>query len=173
MKRQYQENILLQHEIPKDLYYQIALFSDMDALKNLALVDHHFYQIYDNSSFWNDKVRLDYPFIINPNDDTEIYDINSYESITASWNEAEELIENEVWVLLSPDVPWFIDLDTYSIYKLQIKFNGNHYIVDFQYFTDDGVKHTSRQMTKYELLKLLTNLIYNQHVRSYGVNKLY
>lgn len=167
MKRVHEENILLQHEIPKDLYYQIALYSDVKSIQQLALVNKNFNDIYEDPKFWNTKVQLIYPFIINP-EDTDTYDLGSYESITESWKEAEELIQNEVWVLLTTDVPWFIDLDTYSIYSLHIKFNGNDYIVTYKYYTDDGVQYTNRHMTKYELLKLLTNLIYNQNVRIYG-----
>lgn len=165
MKRQY-KNIINQPLpiIPTDLYQEIALYSDIETIKTLASFNKTFYAIYQNPHFWKDKVMLDFPFTVHP-EANEVYDVNTYESIALSLEEAKELLQHDVWLLLTTDVPWFIDLETYSINSIKIQQHNHHYDITYHYLTNDGLNQYEQQLSYCHTIQLLTNLIYNQHIR--------
>lgn len=160
------ENII---QIPIDLYKEIALYADLDTLYALAITDTNFNRLYEDPYFWKDKILQEFPFAMDPNRE-EPYTVNSYESIIASYAEAEEMIQQDKSIILRYDWPWHIQLDHReydSISNIKFFNQGCYYTVFFKYlkYDDDPLMIVEKHMTKSELLKLLTNLIYNQDIR--------
>jgi hypothetical protein len=156
MKRQREE-----HEIylVYDLYYDIMLYTDIDYVKNLCLVNKKFMSICDSSDFWKHKINLDYPGILNPDEEDE-YNMNTYESIKMSYEEANNKLNN-MYILFS-EQPWLLDFEPYKLKIIKIE---NDYLLTFNIYDEDDVV---MMMSKNQVLKLLTIFIYYQCIRFYG-----
>jgi hypothetical protein len=154
MKRQREKEIYL----VEDLYYDIMLYTDVDYVKNLCLVNKKFLSICDSSDFWKHKINLDYPGILNPDEDE--YNMNVYESIEMSYEEAKDKLKN-MYILFS-EQPWNLDFEPYKLKIIKI---DNNYLLTFNIYDEDDVV---KKMTKQQVLNLLTIFIYYQYIRLCG-----
>ena len=160
---------LSEYIIPTDLYQHIALHSDLDTLKTLALTNNEFLKLYQSPHFWKDKIDQDWYFVEYEGEAS----VNAYESILASWEEANGMLQmkGDLHIILTSDVPSFIDLDTYSIYSIKIIHQEQYHLI-YKYFVHEDSIGILREkeviMNKQNLLQLLTRLIYDQHIRYYG-----
>jgi len=83
-----------------------------------------------------------------------------------SREEAEELLKDHI-ILHLHGQPWFIEENDDILYSLKI-IKDDDYIVRYKYMTEDGEKFVEERMSKEAILKLLTSLVYYQHIRYYG-----
>ena len=160
--------------LPVELYKEIALHADIDTLKVLSMTYNHFYNLYHDDQFWKDKIALDFPFAMDPNREYP-YTVDSYGSILNAWEMANELINHDMILTLNNEWPWYISLDKITEddvpENIKIFNHHNHYIVFYKYlhYTDDDQSeaHIKVKMTKNQVLKLLTNLLYHDDIRCY------
>lgn len=159
MKRKYEPYIV------EDLYDNVLLYLDIENIKKMCIINRKFYHLCESPHFWKDKIELDFGFIINPDEDFD-YSMLSYESIMASYNEALAIIKNDNVIFLNGD-PWFLNMDADMIYSLKIK-KEKDYLLTYKIIIDGDEQIVEDHVSKEQLLKLLTLLIYYQHVKFYG-----
>ncbi len=159
MKRKYEPYVV------EDLYDNILLYLDIENIKKMCMINHKFYNLCESTHFWKDKIELDFGFIINPDEDLD-YSMLNYESIMESYNEALTMIKNDIVIFLNGD-PWFLTIEADRIYSLKIK-KEKDYLLTYKIIIDGDEQYVEDHISKEQLLKLLTLLIYYQHVKFYG-----
>jgi hypothetical protein len=151
--------------LPDDLYESIMIYSDINNIKKLATLNSQFYNISSSPYFWEKKINLDFPGVLNPDDDDE-YTMNHYESIQMSYEEAVELLNHKTSLIVFSSNPWHDDHE--KLYNVKIKKHKNHYDLLYKIYTEEGMEEISKSLCPRETVLLVTLYIYYQNVRFQG-----
>lgn len=169
--------------LPDDLYENIMLYSNVNNIKKLSTLNSKFYEIFESPLFWEKKIHLDFPGVLDPEDNDE-YTMNHYESIYMSYDEAIELLNHPMALIVFSSNPWNFKFEKDNeniensetdssdnddkVYNVKIIKDDNHYDLIYKISTDEGMIEVSKSLSPRQTVLLVTLYIYYQNVRFQG-----